>query len=176
MEEVKDPFADKVVGGVDSGVKAHNDEKMDHAHSESIPPPIDFGSIIRRLAEIEDEIKSRGVEELIAEKEKLRDALKDAMKRAETRLEYDETSNHEAELVQRVKESWDLGILRALLSPAQRKRYIIDTIAEGAVKDGIKNGDLSRGELEAKGAVRKTPGSLALYVRERREGEDGLRI
>ncbi len=159
-EDVQDPFADKLT--------AHNDEKMDHAHSKTPPPEIDMAVIIRRLAEIDDELDSRGIDPLIKEKEALRKALKDAMTHSKSEEEYDETSNHEAVLMQRTKESWDVDILQALLSPAQRKRYIIKSVSEGAVKDGIKNGDLSRGELESKGAVRKTLGSIALCVRERK--------
>ncbi len=159
-EDVQDPFADKPI--------AHNDEKMDHAHSKTPPPEIDVAFIIRRLAEIDDELDSRGIDPLIKEKEVLRNALKYAMTRSKSKREYDETSNHEAVLMQRTKESWDVDILQALLSPAQRKRYIIKSVSEGAVKDGIKNGDLSRGELESKGAVRKTLGSIALCVRERK--------
>ncbi len=168
-EDVKDPFADKMTAHDDNTIKS----KMNHAHSKEPPKQVDFELLIRRLAEIEDEIASRGIEDLLEEKDRLREALKNAMKLGKSESEYDETSNHEAVLTQRFKESWDIGVLRALLSPAQRKRYIIDTIAEGAIKDGIKNGDLSRGELESKGAVRKTPGSVALYVRERKSENDG---
>ncbi len=163
-EDVQDPFANTMT--------THDGKKMDHAHSKNIPPPIDFELLIRRLAEIEDEIASRGIEDLLKEKDVLRKALKDAMTRSKSVEEYDETSNHEAVLMQRTKELWDVDILQALLSPAQRKRYIIKSVSEGAVKDGIKNGDLSRGELESKGAVRKTPGSVALYVRERSKDQD----
>ncbi len=162
-EDVKDPFADKM---------AVHDDKMSFKPSVAPPKDVDVSGIIRRLAEIENEIASRGIEDLLKEKEALRKALKDAMTRSESKEEYDETSNHEAVLMQRTKESWDVDILQALLSPAQRKRYIIKSVSEGAVKDGIKNGDLSRGELEAKGAVRKTPGSIALYVRERSKDQD----
>ncbi|KKL15719.1 hypothetical protein LCGC14_2502780 [marine sediment metagenome] len=168
-EDIQDPFADKMTAHDNGTIE----NKMNHAHAKSIPPPIDFERIIRRLAEIEDEIASRGIEDLLKEKEALRKALKDAMTRSKSEEEYDETSNHEAVLMQRTKESWDVDILQALLSPAQRKRYIIKSVSEGAVKDGIKNGDLSRGELESKGAVRKTPGSIALYVRERKSENDG---
>ena len=167
-EGIHDPFADTMTAHDDGTTES----KMDHAHSKEPLKQVDFELVIRRLAEIEDEIASRGIEGLLKEKEALRKALKDAMTRSKSEREYDETSNHEAVLTQRFKESWDIGVLRALLSPAQRKRYIIDTIAEGAIKDGIKNGDLSRGELEAKGAVRKTPGSVALYVRERKAPDD----
>ncbi len=164
-EDVQDPFADKLT--------AHNDEKMNHVHSKEPPKQIDLGLVIRRLAEIEDEIASRGIEDLLKEKEALRKALKDAMKRSKSEVEYDETSNHEAVLIWRFKDSWDLLVFEKMLTPAQRKRYIIKSISEGAVTAGVKNGDLSRGELESKGAVRKAPTSLALYVREREEETDG---
>ncbi len=162
-EDVQDPFADKLT--------AHNDEKMDHAHSKEPPKQIDFKLVIRRLAEIEDEIASRGIEDLLKEKEALRKALKDAMTRAKSEVEYDETSNCEAVLIQRFKDSWDLSVFEKMLTPAQRRRYIVKSIFEGAITDGVKNGDLSRGELESKGAVCKAPTSPALYVRERKEEE-----
>ena len=162
-EDVQDPFADKLT--------AHNDEKMDHAHNKTPPPEIDVAVIIRRLVEIDDELDSRGIDPLIKEKEALRKALKDAMVRSKSEREYDETSNHEAVLIQRFKDSWNLPVFEKMLTPGQRKRYIVKSISEGAVTDGVKNGDLSRGELEAKGAVNKTPGSLALYVRERKDAD-----
>ncbi len=167
-EDVQDPFADKMTAHDDGNVE----NKMDHAHSKSIPPPINCELVIRRLAEIEDEIASRGIEDLLKEKEALRKALKDAMTRSKSEEEYDETSNHEAVLMQRFSDSWDLPVFEKMLTPAQRKRYLIKSVSEGAVKDGIKNGDLSRGRLESKGAVAKVQGSLALYVRERKaDGE-----
>ncbi len=177
-EDVLDPFADKAVGGVDSGVKAHDgkketlDEKMNHVHSKKIPPPINFELVIKRLAEIEDELVRRGANELIEEKKALRDALKDAMLAANTDMEYDETSNFEAAIVPRFKDEWDVDALKAMLKPNQG-RYIVDAVDVAGIKEGIKIGDLSRGDLEAKGAVKKVPKDLALYVKEREEETDG---
>jgi hypothetical protein len=167
--KVADPFADGAVEAHDDGTAKG---KMDHAHAKEAPPTVDFEVVIRRLAEIEDEIVRRGVEDLLAEKEELRKTLKDAMKRARSEEEYDEVSGHEAVLVQRTADVWDVGKFRDGLTAAQRKRYLVEAIADGAVRDGIKNGDLSRGELESNGSVTKVPGSLALYVRERKEDND----
>ncbi len=182
--EMLDPFAEKVVGGVDSGVKAHDeghstlDEKMNHAHSKKIPPPINFELVIRRLAEIENELSRRGANELIEEKKTLRDALKNAMTAGGTDIEYDETSNHEATLVPRFKDVWDVDALKKMLPGRKWDRYIFTTemIAEDKVKEGIKIGDLKRDELEAEGAVVKAPMSLALYVKERKEKVDGNQV
>ncbi len=165
-EDVQDPFAD-------GAVKAHNDEKMDHAHSKEPPKQIDFEYVIRRLAEIEDELKSRGANDLIDEKDKLRKALKKAMLDAETVNQYDETSNFEGVLIPQKSDVWDMSKFEKMLSPAQRKRYIEKTPIKNAVKEGIESGDLSRGALEYKGAVRKLPGAPKLYVRERKDETDG---
>ncbi len=172
--EVADPFADDTVKAHEGGHDKLED-KMNHVHSESIPPPINIELVIRRLAEIEDEIKRRGIKELIDEGARLREVLKDEMKRAETRLAYDETSNHEATLVPRFKDVWDVDALKKMLPGRKWDRYIFTTemIAEDKVKEGIKIGDLKRDELEAEGAVVKVPTSLALYVREREDKTDG---
>jgi hypothetical protein len=163
MKSVEDPFAeagpgfgkmDKVVAKPDKG------------------PHLDVGNVIRRLAEIEDELSRRGLDPLEKEKAKLRKALKDYMDRLASEVEYDETSGWEAVLVQRFSDTWDVDAFKAVLTPQQRGRYIAETVSTGAVGDGIKNGDLSRGELEAGGAVTKKPGAKALYVRERKETDD----
>lgn len=158
MTDVQDPFEDK----------------MDRKESTKISPPINFEFIIRRLAEIEDELKSRSISDLIDEKDKLRKALKKAMLDAESINEYDETSNYEGVLVPQMSDVWDVSKFEKLLSPAQRRRYIEKTPIKDAVKDGIKSGDLSRGALEYKGAVTKMPGAPKLYVRERKGVDDGL--
>ena len=164
-EEVQDPFADKVT--------AHNPEKMDHAHSKEPPKQIDVVYIIQRLAEIEDELKSRGADDLIDEKDKLRKALKKAMLDAGSVNEYDETSNYEGVLVPQKSDVWNVKKFEKMLSPAQRERYIERLPNRNAVKDGIKSGDLSRGKLEYKGAVTIVPGAPKLYVRERKDETDG---
>ena len=165
---VQDPFADNVV-------KAHDDgtieSKMNHVRSKESPKEIDFAYVIRRLAEIEDELKSRGANDLIDEKDKLRKALKKAMLDAKTINQYDETSNYEGVLVPQTSDVWDVNKFEKMLSPTQRKRYIEKAPIKDAVKDGIKSGDLSRGALEYKGAVTKVPGAPKLYVRERKGNE-----
>ena len=164
-EDIQDPFADKVT--------AHNPEKMDYVHSKETPKQVDFVYVIQRLAEIEDEIKRRGIQELIDEGAELRKVLKDAMIAASTNVEYDETSNYEAVIVQRTKDAWDVDLFKSLLSKSQKKRYITEIADEVVIKAGFKTGDLSRGYLEAKGAVKKVSTSLALYVKERKaDGTD----
>lgn len=168
-EDVRDPFSDKVTaheGGHDK-----LEDEMNHVHSKKIPPPVNFELVIRRLAEVEDELQRRGANELIEEKKMLRDALKNAMTAAGTDREYDETSNHEATLVPRFKDVWDVDALKKMLPGRKWDRYIFTTeeIAEDKIKEGIKIGDLKRDELEAEGAVVKAPMSLALYVKERED-------
>ena len=129
-----------------------------------------FELIVRRLAEIEDELSSLGAEKLNKEKNDLRSSLKDFMAKNEVDSVYDETSNFEAVMTPRSHDVWNMNAFSSLLSPTQKKRYIRRMIDEAAAKEGIANGDLSRAQLEAKGAVRKEAGQKALYVRERKGG------
>ncbi len=126
---------------------------------------------IRRLAEIKDELDNRGIDPLVAEEKKLREGLKKYMLDAKLDSEYDETSGWEAVMTPRSHDVWDMAAFSSLLSPTQKKRYIRRMIDEAAAKEGIANGDLSRAQLEAKGAVRKEAGQKALYVRERKGGK-----
>ncbi len=127
-----------------------------------------FELIVRRLAEIEDELSSLGAEKLNKEKNDLRSSLKDFMAKNEVDSVYDETSNFEAVMTPRSHDVWDMDAFSSLLSSTQKKRYIRKMIDEAAAKEGIANGDLSRAQLEAKGAVRKEVGQKALYVRARK--------
>ena len=164
---VEDPFSEeRREAGAGVG-------KMGKAAAEKGRPGLDVPGAIRRLAEIEDELSRRGIDPLEKEKARLRKALKEYMDAVASEAEYDETSNYEAVLVQRFSDAWDVDALKAMLNPQQRGRYIAESVSVGAVGDGLKNGDLSRGELEAGGAVAKRQGSKALYVRERKEeGKD----
>lgn len=135
-------------------------------------PNTDLSGIIRRLAEIADELDSRGIDPLVKEQADLKAQLKEIMVSEGKDNVFDETSGWEAVLVPRTEEQWNLEKLKPLLKPAQRKRYLEEVINRVAVKDGIKNGDLSRPFLEKKGAVKKIPRSVALYVREKAEEED----
>ena len=128
----------------------------------------DIAGMIRRIAEVDDELSSRGIDPLVKEKEELRKALKKYMLKHEIDTSFDETSGWEAVMTPRSHDVWDLDALSSSLSPAQRKRYIRKMLDETAVKGGIENGDLSRAQLEVKGAVRKEVGQKALYVRERK--------
>lgn len=154
-----------------SGVQDPFEDKMNKKASTPPPKEIDVAGLIMRLAEIDDELRSRGIDPLVKEKDRLRKILKDYMLAHEVDKTYDETSNHEGVLVQRFSDAWDVEAFAKMLSPSQLARYLTTVVAEAAVKDGVKNGDLSRGKLEAEGAVTKTPGSIALYVRERKEEE-----
>ena len=156
-DDVQDPFADR----------------QDKKDSVEIKLSIDFETVIRRLAEIKDELSSLGISDLLDEEKRLREVLKAAMRDAGSINEYDEMSNYEGVLMPQMSDIWDVSKFEKMLSPAQRKRYIEKAPIKDAVKDGIKSGDLSRGALEYKGAVTKTPGVPKLYVRERKDGSDG---
>ncbi len=145
-------------------------EELGTIESAVMPDSTAFELIVRRLAEIEDELSSLGAEKLNKEKNDLRSSLKDFMTKNEVDSVYDETSNFEAVITLRSHDVWDMDAFFSLLSPTQKKRYIRRMIDEAAAKEGIANGDLSRAQLEAKGAVRKEAGQKALYVRERKVG------
>ena len=134
---------------------------------------LDFLKVIRRLAEIDDEIKSRGLDPLLKEKEELRELLKKHMLQDKRDVVYDETSNWEAVFVQRFEDTWNVGVLKKMLKPAQRARYIVEQVLPKGVTEGIKTGDLSRATLEKGGAVKRQPkGKPALYVKERKPEEE----
>ena len=128
----------------------------------------DIAGMIRRIAEVDDELSSRGVDPLVKEKEELRKALKKYMLDHDMKASFDEVSGWEAVMTPRSHDVWDMDVFSSLLSPTQKKRYIRRMIDETAAKEGIANGDLSRAQLEAKGAVYKEAGQKALYVRERK--------
>ena len=134
---------------------------------------LDFLKVVRRLAEIDDEVKSRGVDSLLKEKEELRNLLKEHMLKDKRSAVYDETSNWEAVFVQRFEDVWNVSVLKKMLKPAQRARYIVEQVIPKGVAEGIETGDLSRVTLEKGGALRQSKkGSPALYVRERKPEEE----
>ena len=136
-------------------------------------PELDFWKVIRRLAEIEDELNSRGLDPLLKEKEELRNLLKEYMAKEKRNEVYDETSNWEAVFIKRFEDKWDIGVLRKMLKPAQRARYIVEQVLPKGIAEGVKTGDLSRITLEKGGAVKRTQrGKPALYVRERKPEEE----
>ena len=159
----KDPFADDL-----------REKLPKHDQKESAPviPEFDVSGLIRRLAEIEDELSRRGIDPLEKEKTKLKKTLKDFMLETERDMVFDETSGWEATLIQRSSDVWDVDALKDVLSTKQKKRYIAESVDVGAVGAGIKAGDLKRPELEKVGAVVKNPGSKALYVRARKTDEE----
>ena len=126
--------------------------------------------MVRRCAEIEDELKSIGAKKLIDEREGIKHNIKEFLIDEHSQGEsfYDEVSNWEAVSQLRTKDEWDVEKLSLELSSNQQIRYITLQIDQTAIKEGISNGDLSRAKLESVGAVTKTPYSFALYVRERK--------
>ena len=126
--------------------------------------------MVRRCAEIEDELKSIGATKLMNEREGIKHNIKEFLIDEHSQGEsfYDEVSNWEAVSQLRTKDEWDVEKLSLELSSNQQIRYITLQIDQTAIKEGISNGDLSRAKLESVGAVTKTPYSFALYVRERK--------
>ena len=108
---------------------------------------------------------------------KLKERIKEKMLKDDDDEIFDETSEYEAVIQQRSSETWHVPALKGILTPAQRERYLVirEDIDATAVAEGIKNGDLSRAELEYKGAVTRTPGAKAVYVRKRKAEVDAVR-
>ncbi len=125
---------------------------------------------VNRYAAVKDELVRLGAEKLLSELEDIHTKVKESMYDGGPSMVYDETSNWEASFsAPRSSDVWDLEKFRKALKPAQRKRYIVDAISPGAVKDGFANGDLTRARLEKQGAVRKEFGSRSLSIRERKK-------
>lgn len=130
--------------------------------------------IIRRLAEIKDELDSRGIDPLVKEQDDLKKKLKKIMITREVDSAYDETSNFEAVLIGRSSEKWDVGNFKKAVPGKKHARYIqvVESLDMAAVKEGLHNGDLTRARLEKWNAVKKMPTSVALYVRERKQDDE----
>ena len=129
-------------------------------------PPAKLSELIRRVAEIEDELASRGLKELVTELETVRDELKTAMMEQQLDKSFDETSGYGASLSVRRRDTFHKGPLTEFfrLSPKRQERYLRGVDVE-AMKEGLANGDLSRAKLEQVGAVTKEPYSVALTVK-----------
>ena len=130
--------------------------------------------MIRRCAEIEDELKSIGAAKLMNERDAIKHNIREIFitEHAQGESFYDEVSNWEAVSQMRTKDEWDIEKLRGELTSNQKTRYITLHEDKDAIKEGIANGDLSRAKLESVGAVNKVPYSYALYVRERKTSDD----
>lgn len=137
--------------------------------------PGELPAIIRRLAEIKDELDSRGIDPLVKEQDELKKELKKLMKERGVDSAYDETSNFEAVLVARSSEKWDVDNFKKAVGAKKQARYIqvVESLDLAKVQEGLHNGDLTRAKLEQHKAVTKTPTSVALYVRERKQDDDG---
>lgn len=121
--------------------------------------------LIRRLAEIEDELERSGANALLAEREDLRDRLKKLMMSQQTARAVDEVSQRVAEVTATFSDVWHPDVLEPLLTPTQRVRCIVKAVSVAAVAELIKLGALSRAALEAAGAVTKKPRSVSLRVK-----------
>jgi len=126
---------------------------------------------VRRIAEIEDELASRGADPLLDELAEIKAEIKEEMVESDTDVAFDETSGWEAVVVWRASDKWDLAKLQEAVGD-KYERYTKTTVDTAKVKNGIKRGDLRRPVLEAAGVVKRGKPTPALYVRERVEEED----
>lgn len=139
--------------------------------SDTEPPT--FEGLVQRLAEIEDELNSRGIVELLKEKDTLRTELKDAMIAAEELEIYDEVSGYEAKLQPSTTVSYDIPRLKSALIPAHVKLVIRETVDGKKLEELIRMGVTTRTHLEKAGAVGKTLKSVSLIVKQRKVEVDG---
>lgn len=161
---VKDPFEDLEI--TEPVVEATKDTDL-------------FGQLskkINRLAEIEDELDSRGNDDLLKEQKKLKAEVKKLMLSNDLNFAYDEASNYEGVLSQRHTDTWDEEKFKTSVPKKKHKRYFrvipkheeLDVVA---VIEGVKNGDLSLAQLTVDGAFAREPTNKALYVREREKDD-----
>lgn len=120
---------------------------------------------IRRIAEIEDELNSRGIKELRDEQETLKKQVKAELLNKEQTRVFDEVSGYEAVIQSRKEDSWDVDKFKSVLTNSQTARYIVEWPDFKAIEEGLANGDLSRAKLESSGAVEKVAKTVALYIR-----------
>jgi len=134
--------------------------------------PETFEDLLNRLAQIEDELKSRGLVDLLKEKETLRTTLKDAMIAEELLTVIDEASGYEAKLSPSTSEVYDPVILRTALLPGHAQLVIKETVDGKALESLIRMGVTTRTTLEKMGAISKKLKSVSLLVRPHKEAEE----
>jgi hypothetical protein len=134
---------------------------------------MDITASLRRVAEIEDELNSRGINPLEEELKTLKSDIKEYLLQNNLDELFDEISEYEAVIIPRSSDSWDVESFKLAATEAQKRRYVEvqEILNIPAIEKGIKNGDLSRAKLEAFNAVKKTPVSLACYIRKRKPYE-----
>jgi len=126
--------------------------------------------LIRRLAEIQDELNSRELNDLIAEKEKIRTELKARMLIDNKTYQYDEVSNYEALITTPCSDNWNIEKLRPLLTNSTAQTLAItEAVNSDGIDELIKMGIITRHTLERYGAVTKRERSKTLIVREKKE-------
>lgn len=115
-----------------------------------------IAGIIQRLAEIDNELESRGANALLKEKDHLRDLLKDQLTR-EGRLDFvDEVSGMQAIITDTHQDEWDADKLVACLPrPELALEVIVNTVDGKRVRELIKEGAIAESELVEKGALRR---------------------
>ena len=134
---------------------------------ESAPPPFDLGVALREIAAIDDELTRMDTSKLTKRREELKAKIKTAMIGQQRERAVDEVSGYTAELQVRTSEQWDLEAFKRSVGLKLAKRFVCiqEFLDQDAIKTGVKQGTLSRAQLEVDGAVTKTLGSIALFVK-----------
>ena len=131
-----------------------------------------LSSAVRRLAEIDDELRTRGILELTTERDKIRTELKEHMIATEQLECFDETSGYEARLQASTNTEYDVERLKGALMPAHFKLVVKETVDGKALADLIRMGVTTQTHLERCGVIGKTLRSVSLIVRPRKEQEE----
>ena len=125
-----------------------------------------IAALIQRHAEIDDELERRGANDLLRERDHVRDLLKDAMVRADTIEAIDEVSGCCATIKPTFSDTFpDISALMDALPRAEMIQECLDTVVKREVVAGwIREGLVSRSKLIASGALVPVLRSRPLYV------------
>lgn len=124
-----------------------------------------LSTLVRRLAEIDDELESRGANALIAEKEAIRERVKDCMADADTLTFTEEISGYVARITPSYTDTWDLQKLVMALPRPEMADEALKTVADAdKLKEWMRDGSISRLAMERAGALIRKLRSRALSV------------
>lgn len=128
------------------------------------PVADDVAAMVRRLAEIQDELLRRGCNALLDEEKKLREALKDQMIAEECDRVFDEVSGATAKLSPVTEDIYRIELLKLNIPAALIPQVIVAAVDADALKEAIRIGAVSRARLEKVGAITKGLKYLMLRV------------
>ena len=121
--------------------------------------------LIRRHAEIDDELERRGANALIEEREAIRARIKDGMAQID-RIEYvDETSGYRALITPTFTDVYDKDKLIPMLPRLEMADEALETVVNvPVIKEWERGGILNRTAMQQAGALLRKLRSRALHV------------